>query len=243
MSTSIQIPLDFRFRDEISLSKFYPGQNKNILTHLDQLADFSDNNNSSDRFLFFWGEPGCGKSHLLQAFCKQIHESGKSVSYFSCAQSGAQDNKIKPDMLEGLEQTDLITIDDIDLVAGNASWELALFTYIRKWQESSGILLLSSKIKPADIPFNLPDLKTRISGWSVVYQLHTLSDTDKLKVLRNYAETRGLKISHEVGQFILTRFPRNLKSMLELLEKADVAAMSQQRRLTIPFLKKLTKSD
>lgn len=239
MTTSIQIPLDFKFRDKISMSRFYAGQNKNILSHLHQLSDSSINTNSGDRFLFFWGESGCGKSHLLQAFCKQMHESGKSVSYFSCTQVA----EIQPDMLEGLDKCGLIAIDDINVIAGDEKWELALFTYIRKWHESSGLLLLSSNCKPADIPFKLQDLKTRISGWPVVYQLHALPDTDKLKVLQDYAKTRGLELGQEVGQFILTRFPRNLKSMLELLEKVDVAAMSQQRRLTIPFIKTLAKFD
>lgn len=239
MNSDIQIPLDFRFRDEVSMAKFYPGQNKNILSHLKQLSDFSSEASSADRFLFFWGEPGCGKSHLLQAFCKQAHEAGKSVAYFSCAQIA----EIQPEMLEGMDQCDLVAIDDVDVIAGDEQWELALFTYIRKWRESSGLLLLSSNSKPADIAFKLPDLKTRISGWPVVYQLQTLSDADKLKVLQDYAKTRGLEFGQDVGQFMLTRFPRNLKSMLALLEKIDVAAMAQQRRLTIPFLKTLVKSD
>lgn len=239
MTSDIQIPLDFRFRDEISMAKFYPGQNKNILSHLNQLSDFSSEAGSEDRLLFLWGESGCGKSHLLQAYCKQAHESGKSVVYFSCVQIA----EIQPEMLEGIDQCNLVAIDDIDKIAGNEQWELALFTYIRKWRESSGLLLLAAKSKPADIAFKLPDLKTRISGWPVVYQLQILPDADKLKVLQDYAKTRGLEFGQEVGQFMLTRFPRNLKSMLALLEKIDVAAMAQQRRLTIPFLKTLVKSE
>ena len=188
---------------------------------------------------FFSGESPVAKSHLLQACCKQAHESGKSVAYFSCKQA----TELQPAMLDGLEQCDVVAIDDVDSVAGDGKWEQALFTYIRKWRETDGLLLFSASSTPADMPFKLPDLKTRISGWPVTYQLHALSDPEKLLVLQDYANTRGLELNQEVGSYILNRFPRNLKSMLELLERVDVAAMSQQRRLTVPFLKMLVKLD
>ncbi len=242
MATGFQIPLDFRFRDEISMERFYTGKNKNALahlTHLTKLSNIVDAKVSDDRFIFFWGESGCGKSHLLQACCKQAHESGKSVAYFSCKQS----TESQPEMLDGLEQCDVVAIDDVDSVAGHDKWEQALFVYIRKWREAAGLLLFSASSTPADIPFKLQDLKTRISGWPVTYQLHALSDPEKLLVLQDYAKTRGLELNQEVGRYILNRFPRNLKSMLELLERVDVAAMSQQRRLTVPFLKTLAGID
>lgn len=234
-----QIPLAFKFRDEISISGFHTGLNGHVLNHLQQLSDSGDSTNFQDRLIFCWGESGCGKSYLLQAFCKQLHESGKTVSYFSCKHI----DDIQPAMLEGLDKVDLLAIDDIDTVAGDEIWELALFGYLRRWSESPGMLLLSAVSKPTDIQFRLPDLKSRLSGWPVVYQLHTLQDSDKLKVLQNYAKTRGLEFGDEVGNYMLTRFPRNLKSMLDLLEKADIAAMSQQRKLTIPFLKTLIKTE
>ncbi len=220
------------------MESFYPGKNKNALAHLAQLAqltNIADANTRDDRFLFFWGESGCGKSHLLQACCKQVHTSGKSVAYFSCRQL----TELQPEIFDGLEQCDLVAIDDVDSIAGHDNWEQALFTYIRKWRETDGLLLFSASLTPADIPFKLPDLKTRTSGWPVTYQLHTLSDPEKLLVLQDYANTRGLELNQEVGSYILNRFPRNLKSMLDLLERVDVAAMSQQRRLTVPFLKTL----
>ena len=138
-----QIPLDFRFRKEITMESFYPGKNKNALAHLTQLSQVSNIVNaktSDDRFLFFWGESGCGKSHLLQACCKQAHESGKSVAYFSCKQA----TELQPAMLDGLEQCDVVAIDDVDSVAGDGKWEQALFTYIRKWRETDGLLLFSA---------------------------------------------------------------------------------------------------
>jgi len=235
MATGFQIPFDFKFRKEITIESFYPGKNKNALTHLAQLSNIANAKVSDDRFLFFWGESGCGKSHLLQACCKQAHEAGKSVAYFSYRQL----TELQPEMLDGLEQCDVVAIDNVDGVAGHDKWEQALFVYIRKWREAAGLLLFSASLTPADIPFKLQDLKTRISGWPVTYQLHTLSDPEKLLVLQDYANSRGLELNQEVGSYILNRFPRNLKSMLDLLEQVDVAAMSQQRRLTVPFLKTL----
>ncbi|WP_455365563.1 HdaA/DnaA family protein [Kaarinaea lacus] len=48
---------------------------------------------------------------------------------------------------------------------------------------------------------------------------------------------RGLELSDDVGQFLLRRYSRDLVELFALLERLDHASLSEQRRLTIPFLR------
>jgi DnaA family protein len=84
----------------------------------------------------------------------------------------------------------------------------------------------------------LPDLKSRLA-WGVVYQLHALSDEQKLDALKLRAQGRGLDLDLPVGKFLLRRCPRNMAQLFETLELLDQASLAQQRRLTIPFVKEV----
>jgi len=47
----------------------------------------------------------------------------------------------------------------------------------------------------------------------------------------------------EVVQYILSRYPRDLRSLFDLLERIDRASLVQQRRVTIPFLRRLEEAN
>ena len=48
--------------------------------------------------------------------------------------------------LEGLQQLDLVCVDDFDRVAGNATWERALFRCFNEVRAAQGRLLVSSRL-------------------------------------------------------------------------------------------------
>ena len=58
-----QLALTLAPPPEPSLDNFYPGRNVELVTALRGLADGI----SAERFFYLWGEPGCGRSHLLRA--------------------------------------------------------------------------------------------------------------------------------------------------------------------------------
>ena len=71
---------------------------------------------------------------------------------------------------------------------------------------------------------------------ALIFQLHGLSDEDKLRALQLRASRRGLHLTDEVGRFILNRGSRSMNSLFDLLEQLDRASLQAQRKLTIPFL-------
>jgi len=90
---------------------------------------------------------------------------------------------------------------------------------------------------PSDLPLR-EDLRTRL-GWGHVYQLQLLDESQRRAVLRQHAEARGVFLKDEVMDFILTRFSRDLGSLVQLLDALDVYALQNQRPITIPLIKSM----
>ena len=73
--------------------------------------------------VFLFGASGSGKSHLLYAACVQAQELGLTSQLLALEDF----RQLSPRMLDGLEQLDLVCLDNIGLVAGDSSWQVALF--------------------------------------------------------------------------------------------------------------------
>ena len=144
-----------------------------------------------------------------------------------------------PEILQGLDNYDLVCLDDIDAIAGHRDWEEAIFDLFNRLTEKNvSKLLITACAPPKQIPFILPDLASRLT-WGQVYQLKELSDEDKLKALQLRAQLSGFELSTEVGLFLLKRVNRDMRTLFSLMEKFEVATLAQQRKLTIPFIKNI----
>jgi DnaA family protein len=141
-------------------------------------------------------------------------------------------------MLEGLEYLALVCVDDIDYIAGQEDWEQALFHLYNRLREQQKPLLMTGSKGPRDLAFQLRDLKSRVS-WDLTYHLQALSDKDKINLLQKRANTRNFEIPEEVAAYLVRNVKRDLPSLLELLDKFDQATLTEQRKLTIPFVKTL----
>jgi DnaA family protein len=70
-----------------------------------------------------------------------------------------------------------------------------------------------------------------------LFCLQVLSEPDRRAVLRQAADERGVFLSDEVMDFMLTRFSRDLGSLMELLDLMDGYALQTKRAITIPLIK------
>jgi len=220
----IQLPLGIGLRDSATFANFWPAANREALLALSE---------GEEQFVFLWGGAGCGKTHLLQALCQQQAEQGRTVAYLPLAEPG-----MVPQMLEGMEAMDLLALDDLDAVAGQAEWEEALFHLYNRLRDAGVRLVVTASASPAALPVALPDLASRLS-WGLTLQLSANDDAAKLAILQLRARNRGLELSEEVGNYLLKRCERDMESLIQLLERLDAASLQEQRRLTIPFVKTL----
>ena len=227
-----QLPLSLMLRDDATFANYYPGNNQAAVAAVRNLILPNADDPTADSMLYLFGGSGVGRTHLLQAACHQATEHGWCSAYIPLAEAAA----FSPDMLDDLEQLDLVCIDDLHCVAGERSWEEALFHLYNRLRDSKSRLLVVADDRPQQLNLLLPDLVSRLS-WGLVYQLHRLTDDDKIAALAARAAARGLEISATVGQYLLRHGPRDMSALFAILETLDRASLAAQRRLTIPFVK------
>ena len=189
-----------------------------------------------ERQLFLWGESGSGKSHLLQACCNHAARHGLTVCYLTRNEIRNEIGSQSTDMFEGLEQLDLVCLDDVDQWLLEADWQLALFSLINRVRDAGHRIVLASSIAPDESFVTLPDLRSRLA-WGPVFQLHALSDEDKNAALRYRAGHNSLGLPETVADYLIQRYPRDMFGLFERLAELDKAAMAAKRRLTIPLVK------
>ncbi|HKM38189.1 MAG TPA: DnaA regulatory inactivator Hda [Thiopseudomonas sp.] len=225
-----QLSLGMRLRDDATFANYYPGANAVTLGYVEHACETEDQ--WMDSLLYIWGTAGSGRSHLLQAACLRVEELGGRALYLPLADL----EKYGTQLLDNVEFCDLVCLDDIQAVLGQPHWEEALFHAFNRLRDAGKQLLIAADASPRKLPIKLPDLQSRLS-LALVFQLHELSDDEKLRALQLRASRRGLRLSDDVGRYMLARSVRSMTVLFDTLEQLDTASFQAQRKLTIPFLK------
>jgi DnaA family protein len=228
---SPQIPLQLEPPRPDRFDAFVPGPNMAVLQAVQNLLD------EPGAVLFLSGPEGTGKSHLLNALCHSARERDMGAFYIAL--------KRLPEAaaagLEGLQMLDVVCVDDIDRVAGNAAWERALFNCFNEVRSSGGRLLVASQKPLSALQFNLKDLASRLA-WGVRLGLQAPADEDKQQVLQQRALSLHIELPDEVCSYLLKHGRRDMASMLETVEKMKDAAFAAKRKITVPLAREVLKS-
>jgi len=226
-----QLPLDLRLRESSRFDTFEPEASGLAAATVHRLATAGT---AGERQVFLHGPAGTGKTHLLQAACHAAYAAGHSCVYLPLADFAAGD---PADVLEGIDRIDLLALDDLQAVSGGREdWEPALFGLINRVRDGTGKLLLAARSAPEALGCTLPDLVSRFV-WGPVFRLDLPGDSSIKAILRMRAAARGLRLGEGVADYLLRHESRDLESLLELLDRLDLAALAEQRALTIPFIR------
>jgi DnaA family protein len=224
-----QLPLSLRIPDRAVFESFLPGPNAQVLKQLQQLAWEEV---AGGGCTWLCGPPGSGKTHLLQATCAVASRAGPA-GYLPLAELAA----LGPGVLEGM-QLPCLCLDDLDRVLGQPEWERALFVLWHEIQDAQGRLLVAAAVPPARLTFALPDLASRF-GASNILQLRALDESEQQEALQLRARVRGVELPAEVSRWLQRHFPRDMHRLYALLDTLDEAALVEQRRLTVPFIRQV----
>jgi DnaA-homolog protein len=226
-----QIPLGVRLPDRAEFASYLPGPNGQALAHLERLV-------AGEPAAVSWlcGPAGCGKTHLLQATCAAASERMRA-GYVPLADVAA----LGVGVLEGLPQLECLCLDDVDRIAGELEWERGIFSLLRELEEAGGRLVLSSQLPPAVMRWALADLGSRCAA-GAVFQLRVLSEEQQHAALSLRARLRGFELPDDTWRWLQRRFPRDMRTLYELLDTLDEAALAAQRRLTVPFIREVLRN-
>ena len=221
-----QLALPLQLADHAVFASYLESGNEALVATLTRIAGDDDGHGC-----WLWGASATGKTHLLQAVCEAAGDRAAYMPLSSIAGFG-------PGILEGLSSRDLICIDDIDRVAGQPEWEVALFDLCNQIFDAGSQLLVSATSSPRECPMELADLRSRLARLPV-FQIHALGENELVSALKLRSRHRGLELPDDTARYLLKRSRRDMASLYELLDTLDKEALRAKRRLTIPFVREV----
>ncbi len=159
-----QLPLALALPAYARFETFVPGASAAAVEHVRAVA------RAGGDTLWLWGVAGCGKTHLLQAACREASEAGRRAMYVSIPSA-------EPAFLAGLEDIELLALDDVDGAAGDAEWERALFVVLNEFLQRRGGLVLAARASAAGAGFALHDVASRAAEYDQVSTLRRAMQT------------------------------------------------------------------
>jgi len=214
-----QIPLAIGVEATCTFDNFHPGANAAAIEHLRALA-------APAAPVYLWGPSGSGKTHLLQALAQRFQRQGGTVGWFGPADA-------PPWPID--ESRALVVFDGCE--AFDPDQQHAAFALFADASARGIPVAAAGRLPPVDLPLR-DDLRTRL-GWGHVLALQPLSEAETRATLRRDADRRGLFLSDEVMDYLLTRFERDLKHLMALLDRLDQYALVNKRAITVPLLKQM----
>jgi DnaA family protein len=238
-----QIALDLGHTPKPTLDNFIATGNENLLAVLkdiqrswQQAANNQTASNADSKMIHLWGASGSGRTHLLSALQLQASELGINAYLLNHESSMDEWRACADVLIENNQAPGLLCIDDIDHLSEFAQG--ALFRLHNLIREASQQYLITTSLAAASNLQIREDLKTRLV-WGLVFQMHALSDSEKLQALEQAAAERGLQISSEVAPWLLKHFHRDMPSLMSLLEALDQYSLETKRAITLPLLKEM----
>lgn len=214
-----QIPLAIGIEPLPTFDNFVPGHNDAALEHLKRLRPVAPP-------VYLWGEASCGKTHLLTALAHDLQEAGGTAGWF--APGEALPWVVQPGW-------SLAVIDDVHAL--NDAEQAAAFGLFIEAADRGMLLAAAGRLPPVDLRLR-DDLRTRL-GWGHVFEIESLGEDQSRAALRLHADQRGLLLNDEVMGYLLTRYSRDLKSLVVLLAELDTFGLATSRAVTVPMLKQL----
>ncbi len=209
-----QFTLDLLQPPAPTLENFVPGDNAPALAALRDALQ-----GCGPQFVHLWGPPASGRSHLLAAVAGTVPATARESA------------PAVPEFAAGCR---IAAVDDVHRLDGEGQAHLfALQNEVRLHPGS--VLITASDLPPAQLQLR-EDVRTRLA-WGLVFALRPIAEADQAAALLAYARARGARVDEELVPYMLTRLPRDMRTLVALLDALDTYALAKQRALTVPLLR------
>jgi chromosomal replication initiation ATPase DnaA len=214
MPASPQLPLPFLRAPRRPTGDFLRApSNEAALTWLARTQDWPQGR------LALWGEPGCGKTHLLgdwAAGCGAHLLHGPDL----------------PDLgdLPDLPSASGLAIDDADALTR----EPTLLHLLNAAAEARQPVLLAARTPPARWPVRLPDLASRLRAITAV-EIDPPEESLLRALLARLLADRGQRVPLALQDWLLAHLPRTPATLREAVDRLDRAALARPGGITQPF--------
>ncbi len=239
-----QFALDISHSPKASLENYLPGEDLALISALKNIAHSWGKSSSevssnplNQRWIYWWGPEGSGRTHLLEAIENAAKNAG--LEHVALTPSEPTSWVRLEENMSSLAQSNtpsVITVDDVDQLDERLVG--SLFRILNTVQASKALhIFMAGSAAPAALELR-EDLRTRL-GWGLVFQTQLLDDDEKIQALGEAAKARGLVLSPDVLPWLLSRFYRDMPSLMALIDALDAYSLETKRAVTLPLVREL----
>jgi len=223
-----QLLLDLSAQQPPTFDTFVTGQNAELLQRLQGIASAQTQPTLNDRFIYLWGEAGAGKTHLLHSLA-HANSASRLITAADAFDS----------VFDYTPAIQCYLLDDCEQLSPDS--QIAAFNLFNQIREFGGYLVSTGAQPPAQLQVR-EDLRTRL-GWGLIYQLHGLTDDEKIAALTQSAQSRGMTVSPGILSYLLTHYRRDMPSLSRMLDALDRYSLETKRPITLPLLRDLLQQE
>jgi len=169
--------------------------------------------------LVIHGPSGCGKTHLAEVF------RARTGALFVAPTS------LSDDRVGEIVRKDVCVVLD---GAGPGQPERPLLHLYNALREAEGYLLVTATVPPARWGLALPDLRSRLNAAPTV-SVGPPDDALMAALFIKLFADRQLSVGDDVLAYIIPRVERSFAAAGAVVAALDEAAMTGQRRITVPL--------
>ena len=169
--------------------------------------------------LFFYGNSGLGKTHLLCAIGTAIHENQPDAR-IAFVKGDDFTNQMVRSIKEGTADefrqkyrgVDLFLVDDIQFIAGKEATQEEFFHTFNSIYESGHQIVITSDRPPIDM-LRLDDrLRTRFEG-GMMADVQPPDVETRMAIIRNKAGLLGMQLSDDIVSYIAQKITANVRQI------------------------------
>jgi DnaA-homolog protein len=209
-----------------TFGNFVAGRNAEVKHRLQSVAAGT----SDEHYIYVWGVPGSGRTHLLKAIQAGTIAAGRACAYLACDTTAAT--------MPTTDTLDCLLVDDVERLPPDG--QIALFNAYNAMRERGAALVAAGDAPAVQLPLRA-DVITRL-GWGLVYQLHALTDEEKMQALCDYAQQLGFELDDGIADYLLRHVARDMGSLLAMLRAMDRYSLEAKRPVTLALVRELVRA-
>ncbi len=189
--------------------------------------------------LFIYGNPGLGKTHLLNAVAKEFRSNfpGRTVVYLK-----AED--FTNEVIEGISRgtmanvrekyrtADLFLMDDVQFLAGKNSTQEEFFHTFEALHEAKKQIILTSDRPPKEIATLEDRLKSRFES-GLIADIQPPDLETRTVIIKRKAESLGFEIPDNICEYIATKLKNNIRQLEGAVKKIRAFYLLENKPVNI----------